>query len=156
MSVGNSVVATLAQSVDAARSRLMARVRRSGTAPELCLRRALHRAGLRYRLTSGKQLPGTPDIALRRSRVAVFVDGCFWHGCPKHGSMPKTNADFWNAKFRRNKRRDREANRALQRLGWDVVRVWEHDVRTKPEVIVRRISLLVASRINQSNERASR
>jgi DNA mismatch endonuclease (patch repair protein) len=134
---------------DAARSRLMARVRRTGTEPELSLRKALHGVGLRYRLAGGKQLPGTPDIAFRRSRVAVFVDGCFWHGCRRHGSIPKTNVEFWDAKIRRNKQRDREADRALRQLGWDVVRVCEHDVRTKREVVVRRISLLVAARIRR-------
>lgn len=146
MTVGKGDAALGARVSNSARSLLMARVRRSGTAPEMSLRRALHRAGLRYRLATGNPLPGTPDLAFRRSRVAVFVDGCFWHGCPQHGSLPKTNTDFWDAKIRRNRRRDQDVDRELRHLGWKVVRVWEHDLRAETGPIVRRIRLLVRSR----------
>lgn len=129
------------------RSLLMGRVRRTGTAPELHLRHALHRAGLRYRLANGARLPGTPDLAFRRAHVAVFVDGCFWHGCPKHGTVPKTNIEFWTAKIQRNRQRDRHVDRALRAMGWKVVRVCEDQVRTRTAKIVSRIQrLMVAAR----------
>lgn len=74
---------------------------------------------------------GKPDFVFPKLRVAVFVDGCFWHGCPKHATMPKTHGAFWMAKLARNKTRDREVTRALRAAGWRVVRVWEHDLVAK-------------------------
>lgn len=130
-----------------ARSRLMARVRRSGTAPEVALRTALRRAGLRYRLDAGRGIPGSPDIAFRRSRLAIFVDGCFWHGCPRHGTVPKTNTSFWTAKIRRNRQRDRQVDRSLKRLGWRVLRLWEHEVRGDIGHVLRRIERLLLARL---------
>ena len=127
------------------RSLLMARVRRSGTAPELALGLALHRAGYRYRLRGGSGLPGTPDIVLRRFRLAIFVDGCFWHGCRQHGTASKTNARFWNAKILRNRQRDLEVDHALRSLGWKVLRVWEHEVRLDMRRILRRIKRLIGA-----------
>src|SRR5216684_3240900 len=117
----------------------MARVRRSSTAPEIALRSALHGAGYRYRVNSGNALPGKPDIVLRRFRLAVFVDGCFWHGCPQHGTMPKTNTQFWRAKLLRNRKRDNGVDGLLRDLGWRVVRLWEHDVQDNMSRALRRI-----------------
>lgn len=114
----------------AARSRLMGRVRHSGTAPELALRRALWAAGLHYRLHSKFRLPGSPDIMFPGAKVAVFVDGCFWHGCPLHGTSPKTRSEFWSAKITRNQARDLEVDAKLAAMGWGVVRLWEHEVTT--------------------------
>lgn len=125
------------------RSRLMARVRRAGTTPELALRTALHRAGLRYRLSSSLGLPGSPDIAFGRSRLAIFVDGCFWHGCPRHGTVPKTNTSFWMAKIIRNQQRDRQVDRSLKDLGWRVLRLWEHEVRGDMGRVCARIERLL-------------
>lgn len=125
------------------RSRLMGRVRRNGTAPELELRSALRTAGLRFRAKSSAKLPGTPDIVLPQMRIAIFVDGCFWHGCPKHGTVPKTNSSFWLAKIRRNKQRDRSASRLLRKLGWRTIRVWEHEVRRDVLRVIRRIERLL-------------
>jgi DNA mismatch endonuclease (patch repair protein) len=100
------------------------------TAPELALRRELHRRGLRYRLDQ-KIVPGTQrraDIVFRPSRVAVFVDGCFWHGCPAHGShVPTVNEWYWPDKIAGNKARDADTNERLRAAGWTVIRVWEHD-----------------------------
>jgi DNA mismatch endonuclease (patch repair protein) len=124
------------------RSRLMGRVRRTGTAPEIQLRKALHRQGRRFRLGS-YGLPGSPDLVFRSARVAIFVDGCFWHGCELHGTMPKTNAHFWRQKIRRNKQRDRRVNIELKRGGWNVVRVWEHQIRDNLPSAVSRIKKLV-------------
>lgn len=110
----------------AARSRLMAGIRSKDTSPELRVRQALHGAGLRYRLHR-RDLPGRPDVAFSRARVAVFVHGCFWHrhhGCSR-AYVPASNKDYWEPKFRRTVERDAEAVRALKELGWVAVVIWE-------------------------------
>jgi DNA mismatch endonuclease (patch repair protein) len=105
--------------------------RRKDTKPELALRRALHGQGYRYRKDYRLDLAGgarvRPDIAFTARKVAVFVDGCFWHGCPQHGSRPAVNVWYWEPKLRRNAERDRLADAALAAAGWAVVRVWEHE-----------------------------
>lgn len=81
-----------------------------------------------------------PDFVFPRLRVAVFVDGCFWHGCPQHATWPKTRASFWLAKISGNKARDRRVNRELRKLGWIVIRIWEHDLRRRDEAkLIRRL-----------------
>jgi len=104
--------------------------RRADTRPERALRSALHRRGLRFRkdhlLASVDGRP-RPDIVFPRAKVAVFVDGCFWHSCPTHGRSPSTNLDYWQTKFQTNLRRDRANDTALRDAGWTVVRVWEHE-----------------------------
>ena len=80
-----------------------------------------------------RQLPGRPDFVFPARRLAVFVDGCFWHGCPRHGTMPKGNRSFWRAKIARNRERDREVGAELRRLGWKVLRVWEHELTVRNE-----------------------
>ena len=108
----------------------MRAIRRTDTKPELALRRALHRLGYRFRkdyrldLATGRRV--RPDIVFTRRRVAVFVDGCFWHACPEHGSKPAVNQGYWNPKLQRNTERDRAADAALELAGWQVVRLWEH------------------------------
>lgn len=107
----------------------MKRVRRRDTKPELELRRELWARGLRYRVDR-RVLPGLrrkADVVFVGRRVAVFVDGCFWHRCPEHATHPKANAEFWDAKLTRNVERDRETDRRLEDAGWSVVRVWEHE-----------------------------
>lgn len=104
----------------------MSGVRTSGTAPELALRRELHRRGLRFRVNV-RDMPGRPDVVLSRARIAVFVDGCFWHGCPKHAVPPKANAAWWKAKLDGNRTRDRRTNTSLTDTGWLVIRAWEHE-----------------------------
>jgi len=106
-------------------SRQMSRMPRQNTKPELILRRELHGRGLRFRIHA--QLPGHPDLAFTRAKIAVFVDGCFWHGCSEHGVLPKNNREWWRAKIDGNLRRDRAKDEALAVLGWDVVHVWEHE-----------------------------
>ena len=128
------------------RSRLMARVRRAGTAPELMLRKELHKAGLRYRLDGGRGLPGTPDLVFRASKVAIFVDGCFWHGCPKHGTRPKTNTSFWTAKISRNRERDRQVGQELRSQGWRVFRFCERQLMRDLPRVVAVITRAVAER----------
>ena len=107
----------------------MARQPRHGTGIEQALRRELHRRGLRYRLHR-RPLVGLrreADIVFGRVKVAVFVDGCFWHACPTHATWPKANAEFWRTKIERNRERDRETDARLAAAGWTVVRVWEHE-----------------------------
>jgi DNA mismatch endonuclease, patch repair protein len=105
--------------------------RRRDTKPELALRRALHGRGLRYRKDLRLDLAGgarvRPDIAFTARRVAVFVDGCFWHACPQHGTRPAANTWYWEPKLAKNVQRDRAADAALASAGWAVVRVWEHE-----------------------------
>jgi DNA mismatch endonuclease (patch repair protein) len=107
----------------------MSRQPRRDTAPEVALRRELHRRGLRFRVDW--PLPGLPrrraDVAFARRHVAVFIDGCFWHACPQHGTAPASNADWWVAKLEKNVSRDRDTDGHLRRLGWTVLRFWEHD-----------------------------
>jgi DNA mismatch endonuclease (patch repair protein) len=112
------------------RSANMRAIRRTDTKPELALRRALHAMGYRFRkdyrldLDEGRRI--RPDIAFTARRVAVFVDGCFWHACPDHGSKPSVNQGYWTPKLLRNVERDRAADAALETAGWRVVRLWEH------------------------------
>ena len=99
------------------------------TKPELALRRAVHALGLRYRV-SYRPLRGvrrTADLAFTKAKVAVFLDGCFWHGCPEHHVKARTNAEYWAEKVERNRLRDAETNRLLTEAGWLVIRVWEHE-----------------------------
>lgn len=103
----------------------MSRMPRSSTKPELALRRALHAHGVRFRLHR-RDLPGTPDIVLPGARIAVFVDGCFWHGCTEHGTLPKNNRSWWAAKLAANRERDRRKDAELAVLGWAPVHLWEH------------------------------
>ncbi|GAA3159814.1 very short patch repair endonuclease [Blastococcus jejuensis] len=113
----------------AGRSRNLAAIRRSNTKPEVALRSLLHRRGRRFRKDYRLDLPDArvrPDLVFTRSRVAVFVDGCFWHVCPIHGREPTHNEWYWTPKLRRNVERDRIADAALTKAGWKVVRVWEH------------------------------
>jgi len=104
--------------------------RRSDTKPERLLRSALHTRGLRYRKDRRVKAGGRrvrPDLVFGPARVAVFVDGCFWHRCPVHSTHPVANAEYWQAKFERNVTRDRDDDAALSAAGWTVVRVWEHE-----------------------------
>ncbi len=100
------------------------------TQPEVRVRSALHSLGLRYRVglpVVAGDVRVRPDVVFTRARLAVFIDGCFWHGCPKHGSQPRTNSQYWEGKLLRNAARDRLVNVALRAYGWTVVRVWEHE-----------------------------
>jgi DNA mismatch endonuclease (patch repair protein) len=108
------------------RRRNMAAIRNKNTKPELRVRRALHAAGLRYRLHV-RSLPGSPDLVFPSRRVVVFVHGCFWHRHPhcRNAQMPKSRREFWGAKLAANVERDRRQRRALQRLGWRVLIFWE-------------------------------
>lgn len=109
------------------RSYCMSKIQGKNTKPELILRQSLWFTGLRYRLYY--KLPGRPDIVFVSARVAVFVDGCFWHGCPLHGVKPKTNSAFWNEKIQKNMDRDVRNTKQLKKEGWKVLRFWEHEIK---------------------------
>jgi DNA mismatch endonuclease (patch repair protein) len=119
--------------------------RRRNTAPELRVRRILHASGFRYRVDY-RALPEhrwRVDIAFTRRRVAVFIDGCFWHGCPEHGTIPLTNADYWVPKLARNVGRDRQCDADYVAAGWKVLRFWEHE---EPEAVARAIDAELRAR----------
>jgi len=104
----------------------MGRMPLRDTGPELALRRELHRRGQRYRIHD-RALPGTPDVAFSRAKLAVFVDGCFWHCCPHHGVVPKNNREWWRSKLDANVKRDRRKDDQLVEAGWVAIHVWEHE-----------------------------
>lgn len=104
----------------------MSKQRTENTTPEVQLRKCLHALGVRFRLHR-RSLPGTPDIVLPRLKLAIFVDGCFWHGCPEHGNLPKSNREWWRKKLRANAERDRKVESQLRDAGWEPLRVWEHE-----------------------------
>jgi DNA mismatch endonuclease (patch repair protein) len=120
--------------------------RRVDTKPELALRGELHRRGLRFRkdlLIRLHQVRARPDVVFTKAKVAVFLDGCWWHGCGEHDMRPKRNAEFWSRKFDETRERDRRVGSALQDAGWVVIRVWEHE---PPADAASRIASLVRSR----------
>jgi DNA mismatch endonuclease (patch repair protein) len=123
----------------------LSQVRRRDTAPEMRVRSLLHQRGLRFRVD--QPIAGLPrrrvDIVFPRARVAVFVDGCFWHGCADHCVAPKANAAWWSEKIAANRRRDQETNVALEDLGWTVIRVWEHE---RPSDAAQEIQTIVTER----------
>ena len=123
----------------------MKATRRRDTPAEVALRSALHRLGLRFRVDAAPLPHGRrrADVVFRRARVAVFVDGCFWHGCPEHGTQPKQNGERWRAKLEQNRARDEETNGELLEAGWLVLRFWEHD---DPATAARAVRDAVAAR----------
>lgn len=127
----------------------MQSVRQKNTSAESALRRELHARGLRYRiqvpvLTKPRRVA---DIAFSGLRIAIFVDGCFWHGCPKHATWPKQNAEFWRAKILANQQRDRDTDERLRAAGWKVVRAWAHE---PPERVASTVARIVEKRRERS------
>lgn len=123
--------------------------RRRDTKPELAVRRLIHAAGLRYRVDfapiGGRS---RADIVFTRARVAIYIDGCFWHGCPIHATYPKRNSDYWLPKLQRNVERDRESDARLQLAGWTVLRFWEHEA---PEDVAATIASEVGAAFGDRN-----
>jgi DNA mismatch endonuclease (patch repair protein) len=136
------------------RSYCMSRIQGKDTGAELQLRKALWNLGIRYRLRSS--LPGRPDVVIVGARVAVFVDGCFWHQCPKHFTMPKSRRRFWATKIQNNRVRDRLVNGMLRKAGWKVIRVWEHEVESHLDFVCKRIAstIAVSGRISRPRGKA--
>jgi DNA mismatch endonuclease (patch repair protein) len=144
----------------AAAQRTMLGNRRRDSTPERRLRSALHASGLRFRVDLPISVPGRrpirPDVVFTRARVVVFIDGCFWHGCPEHGRPPRTNSTYWNAKIAINQTRDRDQTIALEEAGWTVVRVWEHDNPEAAAAVVQRILATQAASDNGAVANAAR
>ncbi|MDT5060627.1 MAG: mismatch endonuclease, patch repair protein [Acidobacteriota bacterium] len=117
------------------RSKVMSAVRSKGTRLEEKLVGILNGAGLTRHTRYLRGLPGTPDIAFEDAKVAVFLDSCFWHGCPKHLRMPSTNTEYWQSKIEKNIKRDHRQRAALRRLGWRAIGIWEHDLHNPQKVL---------------------
>jgi DNA mismatch endonuclease (patch repair protein) len=120
------------------RSRVMSKIRSTDTKPELALRRALFKCGVRGWRCHAKQLPGKPDVAFTRRKVAIFIDGCFWHGHPDFFTSGKSGS-YWDAKIERTRERDRLANHALATAGWKVIRFWDFEVEERLDNCVERV-----------------
>jgi DNA mismatch endonuclease (patch repair protein) len=121
------------------RSKVMAKVRSQNTRLEQTLFNLLVESELSDFATHVKELPGKPDIVFNKEKVIVFLDSCYWHGCPKHLRMPSSNVEYWQNKIKRNKTRDRQQSSELKKNGWRVVRIWEHELKT-PTSVVRKIA----------------
>ncbi len=121
------------------RHRCMSRIRAKDTKPELIVRRWLWRKGYRFR-KNVKRLPGTPDIVLRKYSIVIFIHGCFWHGHEEHLHIPKSNTEFWRNKIERNKQRDERQKERLHQMGWNVLTVWE--CQLKPSVRSRTLATI--------------
>jgi DNA mismatch endonuclease (patch repair protein) len=120
--------------------------RKADTRPELALRSAMHRLGLRFRVRfaiTARGLRVEPDVVFTRARVAAFVDGCYWHSCPDHGVSPSSNAAYWLSKLAGNVARDRRVDTALAGEGWTVIRIWEHDVTSHADSVATAIADIV-------------
>jgi len=129
------------------RSHIMSSIRGKNTKPELAVRKILWSLGTRYRVHD-KSVFGTPDISNKSRKVAVFVDGCFWHGCGKCYKEPKTNTIFWRDKISRNRERRKVVRRELKKEGWKVLEFWEHSVKKNPASVTAKISSKIASGTN--------
>ncbi|MER7511492.1 very short patch repair endonuclease [Streptomyces lavendulae] len=132
----------------AARRRNMQAIRSRDTKPERLIRSLLHAQGLRYRVAA-RPLPNlrrTADIVFRPAKVAVFIDGCYWHGCPEHYVPPKTNSGYWSGKVAGNMARDRDTDQRLRDAGWTVLRFWEHEPSSE-------CALRIAAAVDKSRAR---
>ncbi len=123
----------------AQRSHNMSCIKGRDTKPEILLRKSLWHLGYRYSLNNNS-LPGNPDLALKKYNVVIFVDGCFWHRCPKHFKQPANNAKFWRKKIQSNVDRDKKNNGLLKKQGWVVLRIWEHDIEKRITKITKRLA----------------
>jgi DNA mismatch endonuclease, patch repair protein len=133
----------------------MSRIGSRDTAPELALRSELHRRGFRFRVDRAPVagVRSRADLVFGPARVAVYVDGCFWHSCPEHATIPRANAEFWERKLKRNRERDGETNRLLREHGWEVLRIWEHE---NPVEAADRVEAMVRTRRPRSNVQLDR
>ena len=120
------------------RRHCMSQIKSKNTKPEIIIRKLIWKEGYRYRIGHG--LIGKPDMVFPSSRVVVFIDGCFWHGCPKHCKMPLSNIKYWEQKIFGNKKRDSKINKRLRKEGWKVIRVWEHNVKNNPKKTITKIT----------------
>ncbi|WP_037991797.1 very short patch repair endonuclease [Teredinibacter turnerae] len=126
------------------RSYCMSQIRGKNTKPEVILRKALWSMGHRYRIKN--KLPGKPDLVYPSLKVVIFVDGCFWHKCPKHYQPPKTHQIFWENKINANVERDKKNDMLLTTKGWIIVRIWEHEIKESLYDCTQKISKLLTNR----------
>ena len=124
------------------RTRTMRAVKSNDSKMEIKFRSALWRCGLRF-YKNVKSLPGKPDIVFPKKKVVIFLDSCFWHGCPQHLRMPKSNLDYWQPKIERNKKRDGEINSYYSENNWRILRIWEHELKTNFDNKVSEVALTV-------------
>ena len=126
------------------RSKIMSKIRGKNTKPEIALRKALFRQGYRYSLNYRfKELNFKPDIVMVSRKTCIFIDGCFWHMCPKCYRPPKSNKKYWVPKIERNRERDRQQNRFLRKNGWKVIRIWEHEIKNNHKKTIDKISKII-------------
>ena len=119
------------------RSQIMAKIKGKDTKPEIIFRKLLYSKGIRYRIHY--PVEGKPDIVIVSKKIAIFIDGCFWHKCPKCCRLPRSNKDYWLPKIQRNIERDKKTNKALKSKGWKVIRIWEHEIKENPQGAVKKV-----------------
>jgi DNA mismatch endonuclease, patch repair protein len=130
------------------RSEIMSSIR-AVSKLESMVTQELWKNGLRFR-RNVRSLKGTPDIAIKKYKVVIFIDSCFWHFCPIHGKMPKTNIEFWRKKLERNQERDKETNEFYLKNGWNILRVWEHEIRKEfDKTISKIINFIIGAKDNK-------
>jgi DNA mismatch endonuclease (patch repair protein) len=123
------------------RSEIMSAIRSKDTKLEIGFRKALWKAGLRYR-KNPKNYFGKPDVVFKKNKTVIFIDSCFWHGCKKHYRIPATRKEYWKNKIERNKQRDKEVSGFYKKAGWKIIRVWEHELkRGKMEIVYKIINI---------------
>jgi len=122
------------------RSKIMSRVRSKDSKIEVDFRKALWKAGYRYR-KNVKNYFGNPDVVLKKYKTIIFIDSCFWHGCKKHCRLPSTNKKYWIAKVERNKKRNKEVNKYYKKIGWRTIRIWEHKIKKNLDKCLRTINI---------------
>jgi len=129
------------------RTEIMRKIRGKDTKLEKLARLNLWECGYRYRKNI-QDLPGKPDLVFRKIKTVIFIDSCFWHGCPDHLRMPKSNEDYWKIKINRNKKRDEIVNQEYKKLGWRIIRIWEHDLISSFERTMSKVIKILEKREN--------
>jgi DNA mismatch endonuclease, patch repair protein len=116
------------------RSDVMSKIRSKETKLEIEFRKKLWKAGFRYRKNASGYY-GKPDVLLKKHKTVIFIDSCFWHGCKKHFKLPTTRMEFWKTKIEQNKKRDKEVNKYFRKKDWQVLRIWEHDLKSEEKIL---------------------
>lgn len=133
------------------RSKIMSSVKSTNTGPEIIFRKALFSKGIRYR-TNFRGVKGSPDIGLLKNKIAIFIDGCFWHKCPRCFRPPESNKEYWLKKVNKNKARDKKVNAELRNNGWKVIRIWEHEIRNSLDETVEKTAKKIKDYSKSSGE----
>lgn len=120
------------------RSEIMAKVRSRDSRIEVLFRKEIWKRGFRYSKNSGSRF-GKPDLVLPKYKAVIFIDSCFWHGCPRHGTFPTTRPKFWAKKLKRNKLRDKEVNKHYRKKRWKIIRVWEHEINGNLDKVMKKV-----------------